>query len=192
MKPAAELLEKCRFNDRKAHHELYAVCFPVIYSICSRYYNNREDRMSALNMIFLRLVQNMNDYVKRHSHVPYEQWLRRVSINFIIDEFRRQKRYRELISLQEVTPDEQQSIQAEADLKYNQEEILLAIEKLPPMSKTVFNLYAVDGYKHEEIASLLGISSGTSKAHLFKARKKLQELLADVQKKTEWNKTVMQ
>ena len=148
--------------------------------------------MAALNMIFVRLVQNMTDYLKRHGDVPYEQWLRRVSVNYIIDEFRKQKRYREYISLREEMPEDHHPGRLEVDMKYDADEILFAIEKLPPMSKTVFNLYAVDGYKHEEIATLLGISSGTSKAHLFKARKKLQEMLSDVKKKTEWNKPIIQ
>jgi DNA-directed RNA polymerase specialized sigma24 family protein len=56
----------------------------------------------------------------------------------------------------------------------------------------VFNLYAVDGFKHDEIANMLGISTGTSKAHLFKARKKLQEMLTEVKKSAEWNKPQMQ
>lgn len=192
MQPTIELLGKCRYDDRKAHHELYVMCFPLIYSICSRYYINKEDRMGALNMIFLRLVQNMSDYVKRHSHVPYEQWLRRVSVNYIIDEFRKEKRYRELINLRDEMPEEYSNVHHDVEMKYDTEEILFAIEKLPLMSKTVFNLYAVDGYKHEEIANLLGISSGTSKAHLFKARKKLQEMLADVKKKAAINKPVIQ
>jgi RNA polymerase sigma-70 factor (ECF subfamily) len=66
-----------------------------------------------------------------------------------------------------------------------------AIENLPAMSRTVFNLYAIDGYKHEEIAGMLGISSGTSKAHLFRARKKLQEMLSELKKKA-ITKTVVQ
>lgn len=148
--------------------------------------------MSALNMIFLKLVQHMGDYQKKSDQIPFEQWMRRVSINHIIDEFRRQKRYRDLISLHEETPDENYLTQSEVELKYDSEEILRAIDSLPVMCRTVFNLYAVDGYKHEEIAGLLGISSGTSKAHLFKARKKLQEMLQDVKKKTGWNKTVIQ
>ncbi len=148
--------------------------------------------MAALNMIFLRLIQTMGDYLKKHSHVPYEQWLRRVTVNYIIDEFRKHKRYREYIRLVDEMPEDARTGYPETDVKYDTDEILLAIEKLPPMSKTVFNLYAVDGYKHEEIAGLLGISSGTSKAHLFKARQKLQEMLSDVNKKTGWNKSMIQ
>lgn len=148
--------------------------------------------MSSLNMIFLKLIQHMDDYLKRGDDVPFEQWLRRVSVNHIIDEFRKEKRYKELISLNEETPDDLHPVNFEMETKYDTEEIQRAIDSLPTMSKTVFNLYAIDGYKHEEIAGMLGISSGTSKAHLFKARKKLQELLAGMKKKTDWNNTVVQ
>lgn len=147
--------------------------------------------MSALNMIFVKLIQHMGDYLKRHSDVPFEQWMRRVSINYIIDEFRREKRYREMINLGEEAMENHQPVHSELDSKYDKEEIMNAIERLPAMSRTVFNLYAVDGYKHDEIAGMLGISSGTSKAHLFHARKKLQELLGQLKKK-DLNKTVVQ
>lgn len=190
MKPSHDLLERCRHDDRKAHHELYVMCFPVIYSVCSRYYTNKEDRMATLNMIFVKLVTGTSDYLRRFSEVPYEQWLRRVSINFIIDEFRKQKRYRDLVGLYEETPSEQLQHEKPEEI-YDKEELMIAISQLPPMSRTVFNLYAIDGYRHDEIAELLGISSGTSKSHLFKARKKLQEALVNVKKKT-WNKPLVQ
>ena len=74
---------------------------------------------------------------------------------------------------------------------YDKEELQHAISQLPPMSRAVFNLYAIDGYKHEEIAQLLGISSGTSKSHLFRAKKKLRELLTEFKKKTNWNKSLI-
>lgn len=191
MKPSVELLERCRHDDRKAHHDLYVMCFPVIYSISARYYINKEDRISALNMIFVKLVQKMNDYLKKKNEVEFEFWMRRVSINYIIDEFRRQKRYRDMVSLHDDNYDNEPVANADADLRYDREEIQQAIDQLPPASRTVFNLYAVDGYKHEEIAGLLGISVGTSKSHLFKARKKLQESLADLKKKVPLNNAIM-
>ena len=107
--------------------------------------------MSSLNMIFLKLIQHMDDYLKRGDDVPFEQWLRRVSVNHIIDEFRKEKRYKELISLNEETPDDLHPVNFEMETKYDTEEIQRAIDSLPTMSKTVFNLYAIDGYKQEEI-----------------------------------------
>lgn len=147
--------------------------------------------MSSLNMIFVKLIQHMGDYLKRHSEVPFEQWMRRVSINYMIDEFRKEKRYRELINLGDEAMENNQPAHSDVESKYDKDEIMKAIESLPAMSRTVFNLHVVDGYKHEEIAGMLGITSGTSKAHLFHARKKLQELLGQLKKK-DLNKTVVQ
>lgn len=147
--------------------------------------------MSSLNMIFVKLIQHMGDYLKRQADIPFEQWMRRVSINYIIDEFRREKRYRELINLGDAAMEHHQPVHSDLDARYDKEEITKAIESLPAMSRTVFNLYAVDGYKHEEIAGMLGISSGTSKAHLFHARKKVAGDAATAEKK-DLNKTVVQ
>ncbi|HOS48839.1 MAG TPA: sigma-70 family RNA polymerase sigma factor [Bacteroidia bacterium] len=180
MQPDITLLEQCRNDNRKAHHQLYGVCFPLLYSISCRYYINKEDRMSALNMIFFRLIKNMHEYLKKKEQVEFESWLRRIAINYIIDEFRSQKRYKEVFDFRDDTPEEMHPSSEDLNQKHNEEELLGLIDKLPTVSRTVFNLYAIDGYKHEEIAQLLGISSGTSKAHLFKARKKLKELLLSV------------
>lgn len=177
MQPPRALLENCRNNDRKAHHELYVMCFPLLYSICSRYHINDEDRKSSLNLIFLKLVTNMRSYLQKDTVVPFEQWLRRIAVNHIIDEFRRQKRYRETILLSNETPEEWHPLQGNDEPDVDSDRLQQAISSLPPASRTVFNLFVVEGYHHEEIADMLGISVGTSKAHVFKARKRLQELL---------------
>jgi len=122
----------------------------------------------------------MSEYLKRKDQIDFEAWLRRIAINYIIDEFRSQKRYKEVFDFRDETPEEMHPSGEELNQKHSEEELLVLIDKLPPVSRTVFNLYAIDGYKHEEIAQLLGISLGTSKAHLFKARKKLKELLQSV------------
>ncbi|MCE2846146.1 MAG: sigma-70 family RNA polymerase sigma factor [Sphingobacteriales bacterium] len=177
MQPPRALLENCRNNDRKAHHDLYVMCFPLLYSICSRYHINDEDRKSALNLIFLKLVTNMHAYLHKAELVPFEQWMRRIAVNHVIDEFRRQKRYRETILLHDETPDEHHPLIGEDPADIDMDLLHRALSSLPPASRTVFNLFAVEGYRHEEISSMLGISVGTSKAHVFKARKRLQELL---------------
>jgi RNA polymerase sigma factor (sigma-70 family) len=177
MQPPRALLENCRNNDRKAHHDLYVMCFPLLYAICSRYHINDEDRKSSLNLIFLKLVTHVGTYLQRAENIPFEQWLRRIALNHIIDEFRRQKRYRDTIVLHDETPDEAHPLVEESNDAVDSELLNAALNSLPPASRTVFNLFAVDGYKHEEIADMLGISIGTSKAHVFKARKRLQELL---------------
>ena len=106
MQPDITLLEQCRNDNRKAHHQLYGVCFPLLYSISCRYYINKEDRMAALNMIFFRLIKNMHEYLKKKEQVEFESWLRRIAINYIIDEFRSQKRYKEVFDFRDDTPEE--------------------------------------------------------------------------------------
>jgi len=182
MHPPRELLENCRYNDRKAHHELYRMCFPVLFSVCARYHINRDDRLSALNMIFLKVIRGMGHYLKREETVPFEAWIRKVAVRHLIDQFRRDKNYRTHIFLNDEMKEEETPFHQQMEEKYEEEEILKAIDTLPPVSRTVFNLFAIDGYRHEEIAGLLGISTGTSKAHLFKARKKLQEMLSQIDK----------
>jgi len=128
-------------------------------------------------MIFLKVITGMGHYLKRDEAVPFEAWMRKVAIRYIIDEFRKERKFREMIALSDGLTDSDGFPEQQTWGKYDEEEILLAIDTLPRMSRTVFNLFAIDGYRHDEISELLGISTGTSKAHLFKARKKLQEIL---------------
>ena len=187
MKPEPELLHRCRKDDRKAHHELYSMCYQFLYSICRRYYVNQEDRISALNIAFVKIIRNINSYLKKEKNIPFELWIRRITINHIVDEFRKNKAYREnhsLIDMQDSDffhPNYDPAME-----RARLEEILFAIDKLPAMNKAVFNLFVMDGYKHEEIAAMLRISASTSKVHLHRAKKKLQEFL-----ESEWkNKQV--
>lgn len=179
-KPSVELLKKCKKDDRKAHFELYSICFSMLISVCRRYYKNDEDIKTALNNVFLKLIKNIDFAIDKYNVVPFELWLRRVAINHIIDEYRKNKKY---LFQNEFTDDyslndaEQIKIEDSMVSKENMEEIDKAIDSLPEMSRTVFNLFVKDGYKHEEIAEMLHISSNTSKVHLHKARLKLQQIL---------------
>jgi RNA polymerase sigma-70 factor (ECF subfamily) len=115
--------------------------------------------------------------------VPFELWTRKIAINYIIDEFRKNSRYKNLIEPTEVSVYENQMlIEDEFENTIDTEQIVEAVEKLPEMNRAVFNLYVIDGYKHEEIGKLLGISSSTSKVHLHRAKKTLRTLIDDVRK----------
>ncbi len=139
--------------------------------------------MSALNMIFVKMIKNIRSYISKESKMPFELWLRRITINYIIDEFRKNKNYKTLIDLQESNyPEHMHPLEDLYTENESKEEIEKVIDQLPPGSRTVFNLY-IEGFGHEEIASMLGISSGTSKTHLHRARIKLKELLTAENKK---------
>lgn len=183
MRPSRELLESCRKDDRKAHYDLYRECFQSLYAICRRYYINKDDCMSALNMVFYKMVKNISSYLTKTKDIPFELWARRIAINYIIDEFRKNSNYKRLIESAEVSSFENNLI-TEEDLDHSieKEKIIEAVDKLPEMNKAVFNLYVIDGYKHEEIGKLLGISSSTSKVHLHRAKKTLRALIDEIRK----------
>ena len=132
--------------------------------------------------------KNISGYLKKSEQVPFELWIRRIAINHIVDEFRKNKKYlksldyRELHETEELHP----VIQSSAFNSEQLEEILDAIKQLPEMNRAVFNLFVIDGYKHDEIAVMLRISTGTSKTHLHRAKKRLRELLEN-----EWKKKPM-
>lgn len=171
----AQLLERCIRGERKAQYELYKLCYGILMAVCFRYERNKEDAEFLLNKAFLKILNNLESY---SSSVPFEAWIRRITINTAIDEYRKSQRSKvdyveepmQLASLSEMDYND-------ADKKFDAEELLALIQKLPPVSQKVFNLYIIDGYNHKEIAEQLGMSEGTSKWHLSSARKKLQEMM---------------
>ena len=104
-------------------------------------------------------------------------------INTLIDDFRKNRKVKELIEYTDFSQDEKFKDYTDydsADKIFDVEQLELLIRNLPPISQKVFNLYAIDGYRHKEIAKMLGISEGTSKWHLSSARKKLQEMMQEI------------
>lgn len=171
----AHLLERCARGERKAQYELYKLCYGILMAVCFRYERNKEDAEFLLNKAFLKILNNLDSY---SPSVPFEAWIRRITINTAIDEYRKSQRSKvdyveepmQLASLTEMDYNE-------AEKRFDAEELLSLIQKLPPVSQKVFNLYIIDGYNHKEIAEQLGMSEGTSKWHLSSARKKLQEMM---------------
>ena len=140
---------------------------------------------SSLNHVYLKIIKNISGYIKKTEIIPFELWIRRIAINHVVDEFRKSKRYRESHDYREIHEAEEMHpvIHSAAFDSEQLEEIADAVKQLPEMSRAVFNLFVVDGYRHEEIAEMLKISTGTSKTHLHRAKKKLKELLEN-----EWGK----
>ena len=169
------IIEGCLKQDRKAQEQLYRSCFQVLMGVCCRYYNQKDEAVAAMNLGFLKILNHLN---QRKEHVPFEAWIRRIMINTIIDEFRKNKKRRETIDYRdfEDTFDKSEELISynEADRRFDAEAIEQLIRQLPPVSREVFNLYAIDGYTHREIGEMLNISSGTSKWHVSFARKQIK------------------
>jgi RNA polymerase sigma factor (sigma-70 family) len=143
-------------------------------AICWRYAKNKNEAVEFLNAGFLKVLINLKKY---KSKVPFELWLRRVVINEVIDQIRKEKKYRAKIEIREV--EELPNYQVDPELNLMQQDKIEWIKDktkdLPNVTGRVFNLYAFDGYKHQEIAKMLKISEGTSQWHYSIAKQKLRE-----------------
>ena len=176
------LLKDCIRKDRRAQYKLYKASYGFLVSICMRYTPNRDDADALLNLGFLKILNNLE---KRRVEVPFPLWMKRIMINTIIDEYRKNKKEKEQVR---ITDFSENPVEYDDELindyirKTDPEYILQLIRELPPVSGRVFNLFAVDGFTHKEIASMLTMSEGTSKWHVNFARNKLRERLKDISK----------
>lgn len=170
-----QLLTAAHRGDRKAQYALYRVCFPVLMAVCSRYKRDQQETVAAVNTGFLKIINNLDKY--RRDEVPFEAWIRRVMINTMIDEFRREKQWRELTvftdAIERAYPDEPINWN-EAEQRLDVQHLENLLRRLPPVTQKVFNLFALDGFSHREISEMLDMSEGTSKWHVNNARQQLQ------------------
>lgn len=173
-----KILDACIANQRKAQFVLYKQCYSVLLSVCLRYERNKEDAEFLLNQGFLKIITKLKTF---KGDRPFEAWARRIMINTIIDNYRKTSKDKSIIQFKDIQNDGTENEWIEynaADLDFDAEELQKMIQTLPTESRKVFNLYAIDGYSHREIAEMLEISDGTSKWHVSFARKKLRELIA--------------
>jgi RNA polymerase sigma factor (sigma-70 family) len=172
-----ELIEACRKKERKAEYELYKITFSYLMSICIRYTRQQEKAREVLNIGFYRILKSLDKY---NSEAPIKPWIRKIMINTLINEHKKEKIHYGNIEYVDNYSDGEYSELSGALEKTNADQIYKFIAMLPPASQQVFNLYFVDGYKHREIADMLSISEGTSKWHLNSAKSKLREMLETV------------
>ena len=145
-------------------------------SICQRYTRNPEDAIEVLHNGFLKVYKNIHTYDA--SKASLYTWIRKIMVNSAIDHIRQRGKFHTTIELEKA---EEPSIDADAVQRMSATELLHLVRQLSPATKSVFNLYVIEGFNHREIANLLGISEGTSKWHLSEARKQLQKLLQTLQ-----------
>ena len=176
-----ELLAACRRQERVAQRRLYGQFHGFAMSICLRYARDRDQALEAANDGFLKIFRDLHrfDEARHPEDVPgsFRGWLRRILIHTAIDHYRANERHQHHQELNEASLNQADNGPTPLDaLGY--EELLTLVQRLPPAYRTVFNLAAIDGFGHEEIAARLHISVGTSKSNLFKARAHLRTMLA--------------
>jgi len=176
MQISQDLLKGCKKGDRKAQYQLFRLCFDTLMGVCLRYQREESEALAVLNLGFLKILDNLGRY---SPEVPFEAWIRRIMINTVIDEFRKNRRVRELMEYRDFSDEQNTGDWAEfdeAEQALNADQLTGMLQSLPSVSSKVFNLFAIDGYSHREIAEMLQISEGTSKWHVSFARKRLQEM----------------
>jgi len=166
----------CIRGDAGSQKKLYYQFYGFAMAICLRYARDRDEANEILNGGFFKVLTNLSRY---NQSKPFLPWLSRIMTNTAIDHYRSQMRHPGQDDITEIeTPGENPVI----DSKLNYEDLIKLVQALPPGYRAVFNLFAIDGFTHDEIAVQLGISAGTSKSNLFKARQKLVAMI-DAQKK---------
>jgi RNA polymerase sigma-70 factor (ECF subfamily) len=168
----ADLIAACCQGNGRAQKLLYERFSGLMLGVCLRYLRRREDAEEALLTGFAKLFRALHQY--RHEG-SFEGWIRRIMVNEALGMLRRKEPLH--LAIDDLTYDVPATA-AEAESQLNAADMLALLADLPAGYRTVFNLYALEGYTHPEIGELLGISEGTSKSQLSKARAMLQRRLA--------------
>lgn len=168
-----KLIYRCQKNDRKAQESIYTSFSPILFSICLRYAANYEDAQDTFQEGFVLIFKKIDQFQFQGS---FEGWMKKIMINCSLEKFRK-KNYSVIYDLETIPHllDEELDDWQE-EICYD--ELLEAVQTLPHQYRQVFNLFAIEEYSHQEIASLLQISVGTSKSNLSRARSILKEKLA--------------
>jgi RNA polymerase sigma-70 factor (ECF subfamily) len=162
-----ELIELAVENNRHAQQKVYSKFAPKMLSVCRQYIKDVHQAEDIMITAFMKVFANLKNFEHKGS---FEGWIRRIMVNECISFIRVQKKVK---FIEDETYFEESF--NNIDSQFSVEDIQYLIDNLPDGYKMVFNLFAIEGYKHQEIAEMLGINEGTSKSQLSHARKMLQE-----------------
>jgi RNA polymerase sigma-70 factor (ECF subfamily) len=162
-----QLIAGCLQHSRKDQELLYKAFYGFAMSICLRYAGNRYEAAEIMNQGFFKVFTNLHKYDKDR---PFIAWVGWIMMNTSVD-------YYKLSLTDDLDAAEETGHHELPDQKLNYDDLLAMIQQLPNAYRTVFNLFAIEGFSHEEIASKLNISTDTSKSNLFKAREKLKVMV---------------
>jgi len=154
-------------NNRQAQQKIYTKYSPKMLGVCRQYTKDIQQAEDVMITAFMKVFTNLKNFEYKGS---FEGWIRRIMVNECISFIRVQKKV-SFLEDEFYTEDTFNNIESH----FSVDDIQLLIDNLPEGYKMVFNLYAIEGYKHQEIGKMLGISEGTSKSQLSHARKMLQE-----------------
>jgi len=162
-----EIIRLAYENNRQAQQMIFTKFSPKMLGVCRQYIKDIQYAEDLMLTAFMKVFSNLRNFENKGS---FEGWIRRIMVNECISYIRVQKK---VVFLEETTYIEESF--NSIDIEYSIDEIQFLIDQLPEGYKMVFNLYVIEGYKHLEIATMLGINEGTSKSQLSHARKMLKK-----------------
>ncbi len=169
------LIQECIAGNRTSQERLYKYFAPKMFAICLRYANNHQSAEDILQEGFIKVFNHLDKF---RGDGSFEGWIKRVFINTSIEHYRKAtitQRYVEIDSAYHVSCKDEDAVS-----KLSRKDLLSVIQQLPIGYRTVFNLYAIEGFTHREIAAKLTISEGTSKSQLARARAMLHRMLKNI------------
>lgn len=168
-----ETIDLCLKKENSAYQKLYDAMYSTVYNTCMRYAPNETIAKDYIQECYIRIFDKLDVFIGDNM-ADLGAWVKRLCVNYCVDQARGLKPlfcdYVEVKNLQAETDDEFVN-------KYTLTQILDAIHKLSPRYKTIFNMFMLDGYTHQEITKKLGLKPGTSNANLFKAKRRVREIL---------------
>ena len=169
-----EIIDQCREGSQKAQFQLYKLYYKPMYSVCMRIINNETEAEDVMQEAFLKAFTKIDTY---KGEVSFGAWLKKIVINRSLDYLKKRK-----VKFEEIKEKTTQIIDYQMETKeVNVKVIKDAIQKLPDGYRVVLSLYLIEGYDHEEISEILGISNSNSRTQYLRAKNKLREILKDTE-----------
>jgi len=168
-----QIIELCTRHNRKAQQVLYDKYSRLLLGVCLRYASDKAEAEDILQDSFLKIFYNIKDFSGSGSFIG---WLRKVTVNTAITHYHKNLKYRYHVEIEEYVSAETGVMSFEEDF-FTSDELYKVLNELPTGYRMVFNLYAVEGYKHKEIAEMLGIDTNTSKSQYSRAKAVIRDKL---------------
>jgi RNA polymerase sigma factor (sigma-70 family) len=168
-----ELIQGCCKNDRTFQRRLYEKYSRRMYVVCLRYTKNQLEAEDILQESFIKIFDNIQKFRRE---CPLESWIKRIVINTALKNNRSKLYLHPAVDVEHVEEDFKEDMTIS---NYNYKELLELVRQLPPRYQIVFNLYAIEGYQHKEIAEMMGTTEGTSKSQYSRARVILQKMVKE-------------
>lgn len=173
-----DLIKRCNANERKAQEMLYKQYASKMLGVCMRYATDKMEAEDMLQNGFIKVFQKLADY---RGDGSFEGWIRRIMVHSSIEYYRKHHKMMQLVDIDDIGNEPSVNPLAAANLETR--DLLALIQQLSPGYRMVFNLYAIEGYSHKEIAEITGTTEGGSKSQLSRARAILKEQITKMEGK---------